>query len=471
MSKIIVSALKAKNELLDGLNQVADVIANTAGPLGRNVVIEQKNDLAPLILNDGVTIAQNITLEDPILNVGCSIIKQVAIETNEIAGDGTTTSVILAQKLVNAAYDLTLQKVNPVILKNQILACSEFVLSQLKELTKEIGNDINLIAHVAAIASNSMPIGKILAKAFDAVGSEGIINVEETQNIKSSLELSEGFKFNGGFLSRYMINDLTRNKVVQNGIKLLIYNKEINNLKPFISLLEKASQYKQPFLIVAKDFGDEVITAFALNKIRNIANIIAVKPTNYFHNLNNLLDDLAAFCNTTVATDHNELMDWDKLPVIERVLVDKNETTIIHVEPERTYFINHLTNLKALKGNTTDRAEQQDLEKRIANLQAKVALIKVSGQTEIEQKEKKYRIEDALNATRHAIESGVIPGGGSAFFRVWEKLSQNDELKTLYPHGWSVCGAALSAPLLKIADNSGIDSNKVLKQMQEDNSP
>lgn len=471
MPKIVLNGAIAKSELLNGLNQAADIITITAGPLGRNVVIEQKNDLAPLIINDGVTIAQNINLEDPILNVGASIIKQVAIETNEIAGDGTTTSVILAHKLINAAYQLTSKNVNPIILKKQILACSEFVVEKLHAQAKQIGYDTNLITHVASIAANSASIGHILAKAFASVGSEGIINVEETQNVQSSLELSEGFKFKGGFLSRYMINDLTRNKVVQNGAKILIYNSEINNLKPFIGLLEKASQYKQPLLIVAKDFSDEVIAAFALNKIRNVANIIAVKPTNYFHNLNNLLDDLAAFCNTQVFTHQTKLPDWEQLVLLERIIIDKTYTTIINSQTQGEYFLQHLNNLKLLKKNTTDRAEQADLEKRIANLEAKVALIKVSGQTEIEQKEKKYRIEDALNATRHAIDSGVVPGGGAAFFRVWKELQVNQKLKNDHPHGWEVCNQALSAPLMTISENSGINSAEVFQKMQDESDP
>ncbi|MDQ0513652.1 chaperonin GroEL [Mycoplasmoides fastidiosum] len=457
MPKIILRSREARDKILSGLNLVADIIAATAGPQGRNVILQQKNLLVPLIINDGVTIAKDISLIDPFENIGAAMVQEVANTTNQDAGDGTTTATILLQALVNLAFENIEDYRDPITLKKEIAEAAQIAVGYLKELIKKIKHNEEIIS-VATIASANPTLARLIGKAYEIVGNDGIIKIETAQTFESSLEVNKGFEFNGGYLSRYMLTDLNQPEINWYDVKILVYNEKFHNLKAIFKILEECSRTKTKLVLIAQSFSDEIIAVLAMNKMKNILDVIAIKPVNYFSDTQLILDDLAVIIGQKPVYLETELtqLSLDDLVIVNQIKITKDQTTIIHQLADESGYHTYLQKLVNQQQQLSPKTrEYDDLQNRIAALQAKIAMIKIGGQTEVEQQEKKYRIEDALNATQHAIKNGVVPGAGMSLFYVAYQLSQ------AYPKpngGTEILIRALKTPALQILANAGVGS-------------
>lgn len=462
MNKIIFSSNQARKKILKGLNLAANTIAITAGPKGRNVILEQKNDLAPLIINDGARIAKDISLIDPVENLGAAIIKQVAMATNAAVGDGTTTATILTQAITNASFNaLITNKVNPIMIKNGINSGVKETLLILKKHSKKI-SQFEDIAAVAKIASGNEKIGHLIATAYNTVGCDGIVNVEMSQTFNSSLEITTGFEFNGGYLSRYMLDELNASEINWYQTKILVFNQKLNSLKPIIHLLEECSKQKIQLVIIAQDFSDEIISALAINKMKKILDVIAIKPINYFSQLQDLLTDLCYVIDQPIYYLDDDLnqLKIEQIKTIHQIKISKQKTIIIHTLENQNNLKNHIKSLQNKQQEyLASSCEFNELIYRIAALEAKVGLIKIGGETEIEQQEKKYRVEDALHATQQALKFGVISGAGMGFYYASEQLNfmlKNQEQDHDFLLGIKIIQQALKAPAIQILINAGV---------------
>lgn len=467
MAKDIKHTSDARQALLDGVNKLADTVKVTLGPKGRNVLLE-KSFGAPQITNDGVTIAQEIELEDKFENMGAQLVVEVASKTNDIAGDGTTTATVLTQAIVQEGMKNVVAGANPVGIRRGIEKATEVAVEALREISTKVDSSES-IEQIAAISSGDPEVGKIIASAMDKVGSDGVITIEESQSIETTLEVVEGMQFDRGYLSQYMVTDSEKMVADLENPYILITDQKISNVQDIVPLLEGIMQQNRPLLIIADDVDGEALPTLVLNKIRGTLDVTAVKAPGFGDRRKGMLEDIAILTGGTVITEDLglELKDTtiDQLGSASRVTVTKDDTVIVEGAGEKELIEQRVALLRAQAEETTSDFDREKLQERIAKLAGGVAVIKVGAATETEIKERKLRIEDALNASRAAVEEGVVAGGGSAFLSILDKLEaidvEGDELT-----GVSIILRALEEPVRQIAKNAGVDGSVIIERLK-----
>ncbi len=471
MSKILKFDDEARRSLEAGVNALADAVKVTIGPKGRNVVLDKKFG-APTITNDGVSIAREIELEDAFENMGAQLVKEVATKTNDIAGDGTTTATVLAQALVREGLRNVAAGANPMGVKRGIEAAVVAAVDGIANIAKEI-DEKSEIAQVAAISAADPQIGKVIANAIDKVGKDGVVTVEESNTFGIDLEFTEGMQFDKGYLSPYFVTDAERQEAVMDDPYLLFVNGKVSNLQELIPVLEKIMQAGKPLVVIAEDVEGEALAGLVVNKIRGSLNAVAVKAPGFGERRKAMLQDMATLTGGQVISEEVGLkLDNTTLDLLGRarkVVIDKDNTTIIEGGGSSEDVNGRVAQIKAEIDNTDSDWDREKLQERLAKLSGGVAVIKVGAATEVELKEKKHRIEDALSATRAAIEEGIVAGGGTALVRVKETVAKAaKKLKGDESTGASIVLNALDAPARLIADNAGLEGAVVVSQLEKE---
>ena len=469
MAKEIKYGVDARNALLEGVDNLADIVKITLGPKGRNVVLDRKYG-SPLITNDGVTIAKEVELKDAFQNMGAQIIKEVSTKTNDVAGDGTTTAVVLAQAIIKEGSKNVAAGANPIILKKGIDKAVEVCVDSLKAASKPISGKDN-IAQVASISAGDAVIGQLISDAMDKVGNDGVITVEESKTMKTELNIVEGMQFDRGYCSPYMATNMEKMEAALDDALILITDKKISNIQELLPLLEQVVKTGKKLLIIAEDVEGEALTTLILNKLRGSFNCVAVKAPGFGDRRKEMLQDIAILTGGTVITSDVgiELKDatLDMLGQAKQVKVDKENTIIVEGAGSKEEIAKRVRQIRALAAETTSEYDKEKYQERLAKLAGGVAVIHVGAATEIEMKEKKLRIEDALNATRAAVEEGIGPGGGVALLSVVKNLKAF--IKTLSGDektGASIILAAIREPLKQIATNAGVDGSVVVYNVE-----
>jgi len=457
----------ARHALERGVNKLADAVKITLGPKGRNVVLEKKYG-SPTITNDGVTIAKEIELEDPFENMGAQLAKEVATKTNDIAGDGTTTATLLAQAMVREGLKNVAAGANPIILKKGIEEAVQAVVDELKKISTPVDQKES-IAQVASISAADEEIGKLIAEAMEKVGKDGVITVEEAKTMGTNLEVVEGMQFDRGYISPYMVTDSERMEAVLEEPYILLTDKKINLIKDLLPILEKTMQQGKPLLIVAEDIEGEALATLVVNKLRGTLNAVAVKAPGFGDRRKAMLSDMAIVTGGQVISEELgktlENTTLDMLGQARQVKVTKEETTIVDGKGNTQEIKNKINQIRLEIEDTTSDYDREKLQERLAKLSGGVAVIQVGAATETEMKEKKHRIEDALSATRAAVEEGVIPGGGVALLQispVLDKLGRTGDAAT----GIAIVQNALAEPLKQIANNSGAEGSVIVEKVK-----
>ncbi|MFA4999886.1 MAG: chaperonin GroEL [Patescibacteria group bacterium] len=477
MSKQIIFDEKARLALKRGVDQLANAVKVTLGPKGRNVVIS-KSYGAPIITKDGVTVAKEIELEDKFENIGAEIIKEVASKTNDAAGDGTTTATVLAQAIINVGLKLVAAGVNPIEIRHGIEKRTAEIVAELKKMSKEISTKEE-IAQVASISANDEEIGKIIAEAMDSVGKEGVITVEEGQSFGIEKEVVEGMQFDKGYISPYMITNQDTMKAEMNDPHILITDKKISSVQDILPLLEKVVQSgKKDLVIIAEDIDGEALATFVVNKLRGTFNVLGIKAPGFGDRRKAMLEDIAILTGGRVITEEIGLK-LDKAEISDlgsarKVVASKDNTTIVDGKGEEKVIKARVEAIRKEKELADSDFDKEKLQERLAKLAGGVAVIKVGAATETEMKEKKYRIEDALNATKAAVEEGVVPGGGLALavacygadFAGFEEELKNDNKQAV---GAKIINQAILEPIKQIAANAGVDGSLILQRTIEEN--
>ncbi|TYO96671.1 chaperonin GroEL [Geothermobacter ehrlichii] len=466
-AKEIKFGQEARAQILAGVNSLANAVKVTLGPKGRNVVIE-KSFGAPLITKDGVTVAKEIELEGKFENMGAQLVKEVASKTSDVAGDGTTTATVLAQAIYREGVKLVTAGHNPMEIKRGIDKAVEAAVADLKELSKPV-KDHKEIAQVGTISANSdETIGNILAEAMEKVGKEGVITVEEAKSMETTLETVEGMQFDRGYLSPYFVTDAERMETVLEDALILIHDKKISNMKDLLPVLEPVAKQGRPLLIIAEDVEGEALATLVVNKLRGTLNIAAVKAPGFGDRRKAMLEDIAILTGGRVISEEVgfklENATIDMLGRAKRIVIDKDNTTIIDGAGTEADIEARVKQIRAQIEETTSDYDREKLQERLAKLVGGVAVIKVGAATETEMKEKKARVEDALHATRAAVEEGIVPGGGVALLRagaVLDKLEVEGEQK----FGVNIVKRALEEPLRQIAANAGLEGSIVVNQV------
>jgi len=470
MAKQLLFEDDARKKILSGIEQLAAAVKVTLGPKGRNVVIDKKFG-SPTITKDGVTVAKEIDLEDPFENMGAQMVKEVAEKTSDIAGDGTTTATILAEAIYRQGLKNVTAGANPMALKRGIEKAVEKVFEELKKLSKPI-KDKKEVAQVGAIAANcDTAIGDLIAEAMEKVGKDGVITVEEAKSTATTLEVVEGMQFDQGYLSPYFVTDAERMEVVLEDPYILIHEKKISSLKDLLPLLEKIARTGRPLLIIAEEVEGEALATLVVNKIRGTLLTCAVKAPGYGDRRKAMLEDIAVLTGGKAITEDLgiklENVDIDDLGRAKRVKVDKENTTIVEGAGKTQAVNGRIAQIKKQIEETDSDYDKEKLQERLAKLAGGVAVINVGAATETEMKEKKARVEDALHATRAAVEEGIIPGGGVGFLRslpALEKLKlEGDEAI-----GVDIVKHALEAPIRQLAENAGLEGSVVLQRVKEE---
>ncbi|MEY8382222.1 chaperonin GroEL [Christensenellaceae bacterium 44-20] len=473
MAKQIKYGEDARRALESGVNQLADTVKATLGPKGRNVVLDKKFG-SPLITNDGVTIAKEIELEDPFENMGAQLVREVATKTNDVAGDGTTTATLMAQAMIREGLKNVAAGANPMVLKKGIMAATEAAVEGLKELSKPIEGSA-AIEQVASVSANDANIGHLIAQAMEKVGNEGVITVEESKTMKTDLVVVEGMQFDRGYASAYMATDTDKMEAVLDDPYILITDKKISNIQEILPLLEQIVQTGKKLLIIAEEVEGEALATLVLNKLRGTFNCVAVKAPGFGDRRKAMLEDIAILTGGTVISEEvgMELKEAtvDMLGSARQVKVDKENTIIVEGkgDPEKIKArVNSIRNQIEDCTSDYDREKQQE---RLAKLAGGVAVIQVGAATETEMKEMKLRIEDALAATRAAVEEGIVPGGGTAMLKVEGKVKalmeqESGDIKT----GVSIVLRALEEPIRQIAANAGIEGSIIVEKVRENQS-
>lgn len=467
MAKEIKYSKDARSSMLKGIDTLADAVKTTLGPKGRNVVLD-KGYGSPLITNDGVTIAKEIELEDSFANMGAKLLYEVANNTNDTAGDGTTTATILAQAMIHRGLNAVSRGANPVLLREGIDMASKKVASQLLEKAHKIESS-NDIASVASISSGSEEIGKIISEAMEKVGKNGVINVDESKSFDTSLEITEGLRYDKGYISPYMVSNREKMTIEMDNPLVFVTDQKISTIQDVLPLLEQIVQMNKPLLIIAEDIENEVISTLVVNKLRGTFNVVATKAPSFGDHQKEFLSDIAIFTGSKFySKDLNmNLKDAqvEDLGTCKRVVIEKEQTTIIEGDKDEEAYNRRISEIEMMIENANSSYDSKRLEERLAKLTNGVAVIKVGATTESELKERKLRIEDALNATKAAIEEGVVIGGGACLLEVYKDLS--DKL-TSYDQdiikGIRVVLESLSEPLYQIAENAGYDGNDIVEK-------
>lgn len=470
MAKTLQFNDDARKALERGVNTLADTVKVTLGPRGRNVVLDKQWG-APTITNDGVTIAREVELKDPYENLGAQLAKEVATKTNDVAGDGTTTATVLAQALVQEGLRNVAAGAAPGQLKAGVEAAVEAVEARLKEIAREVAGSQE-IAHVAALSAQSPEIGEMIAEAFDKVGKDGVITIDESQAASVELEFTEGMQFDKGFLSPYFVTDADRQEAVLSDPYILINQGKISNIQDLLPVLEKVQQAGKPLFIVAEDVEGEALSTLVVNKIRGILNVAAVKAPGFGDRRKAILEDLAILTGGQVVTaDMGMKLDQvtlDQLGTARTVTVTKDYTTVVDGGGSQAEVDARTAQIRGEIEHTDSTWDKEKLQERLAKLAGGVAVIKVGAATEVELKERKHRVEDAVSATRAAIEEGVVAGGGSALIHAAKVLDGNDlGLDGDAATGLSIVRRAVVQPLRQIAENAGQDGYVVASKVAE----
>jgi len=467
-AKIIKFDQDGRNAILKGVNILADTVKVTLGPKGRNVVID-KSYGSPLITKDGVTVAKEIELEDKFENMGAQLVKEVASKTSDVAGDGTTTATVLAQAIYKQGSKLVAAGHNPMEIKRGIDKAVEAIVAELKKISKPI-KDHKEIAQVGTIsANNDKTIGDIIAEAMEKVGKEGVITVEEAKAMETSLETVEGMQFDRGYLSPYFVTDPERMECSIENAMILIHDKKISNMKDLLPVLETSAKSGRPLLIIAEDIDGEALATLVVNKLRGVLNVCAVKAPGFGDRRKAMLEDIAILTGGQVISEEVGFkLDQTTIEMLgqaKRITIDKDNTTIIDGNGKEEAIQGRVKMLRAQAEESSSDYDKEKLQERLAKLVGGVAVIKVGAATEVEMKEKKARVEDALHATRAAVDEGIVPGGGVAYIRAMSAL---DGLKLVNEQqfGVTVIKASLEAPIRQIAENAGIDASIVVDKVK-----
>ena len=467
MAKIVKYSKDARDSVLKGVDTLADAVKITLGPKGRNVVLD-KGYGSPMIVNDGVTIAKEIELEDTFENMGAKMIYEVANHTNDSAGDGTTTATLLAQAMIHSGLDAVEKGSNPVLLREGIELASKKVAEKLLDSARKIDSSKE-IANVAAVSSGSQEIGDIVSQAMDKVGKNGVINVDESKGFDTSLEVTEGLRYDKGYISPYMITDREKMLVEMENPAILVTDQKISNIQEVLPLLEQIVQANKPLLIIADDIENEVVSTLIVNKLRGTFNVVATKAPGFGDNQKANLQDIAILTGATFVSKDLSMqlkdIDMKDLGSAKKIIVEKDHTTLIDGAGSKKAFKERISEIENAIERSTSDYDKKNLKERLAKLTNGVAVIKVGATTESELKEKKLRIEDALNATRAAIEEGIVAGGGCALMSIYKAMK--DEIKndnSDVQKGIAIVFDALKQPLYQIAENAGHNGNKIVDE-------
>ncbi len=471
MAKQLFFDIEARNKMKKGVDILANAVKVTLGPKGRNVVLEKKFG-APSITKDGVTVAKEIELEDPIENMGAQMVKEVASKTADIAGDGTTTATVLAQSIISEGLKNVAAGANPMDLKRGIDKAVAKVVESLNAQSQTIGNDSRKIEQVASIsANNDNNIGKLIAQAFAKVGKEGVITVEEAKGTDTTVDVVEGMQFDRGYISPYFVTNSEKMEVELQTPYILIYDKKISAMKDILHILEKVAQSGRPLLIIAEDLEGEALATLVVNKLRGTIKVAAVKAPGFGDRRKEMLQDIAILTKGTVISEEQgyklEAADLTYLGTAASVTIDKDNTTVVGGKGKKEDITARVNQIKAQIESTTSDYDKEKLQERLAKLSGGVAVLYIGAATEIEMKEKKDRVDDALHATRAAVEEGIVPGGGIAYIRAIESLEKLKGANEDETTGIAIVKRAIEEPLRQIVVNSGIEGSIVVQKVKE----
>ena len=471
MAKEIKFNIEARDQLKKGVDALANAVKVTLGPKGRNVVIDKKFG-SPQITKDGVTVAKEVELENHIENLGAQMVKEVASKTNDDAGDGTTTATVLAQSIINVGLKNVTAGANPMDLKRGIDKAVAKVVQNLKKQSQSVGDDISKIEQVASVSSNNdAEIGKLIATAMQKVKKEGVITVEEAKGTETHVDVVEGMQFDRGFISAYFITDADKMEAVLETPVILLYDKKISTMKDLLPVLEQVAQNGKSLLIIAEDVDAEALATLVVNKLRGALKVAAVKAPGFGDRRKEMLDDIAILTGGTVISEEKgmklEAARLEDLGTADKVNINKENTTIVNGHGDKKGIEARIAQIKGQIDTTTSDYDREKLQERLAKLSGGVAVIYVGAVTEVEMKEKKDRVNDALNATRAAVEEGIIPGGGVAYIRACKELEtlkgDNEDETT----GVAIVRRALEEPMRIIAENAGTDGAVVVQKVKE----
>ena len=471
MAKEIIFEVEARDLLKKGVDALANAVKVTLGPKGRNVVIEKKFG-APLVTKDGVTVAKEIELENRFENVGAQMVKEVASKTADDAGDGTTTATVLAQSIVSVGLKNVTAGANPMDLKRGIDKAVIAVIESLHKQSKGIGDDNKKIEQVAAIsANNDSTIGALIAEAMSKVKREGVITVEEAKTSDTTVEVVEGMQFDRGYISPYFVTDTEKMEAVLENPYILIHDKKVSTMKDLLPILETTAQTGRPLLIIAEDVDSEALATLVVNKLRGSLRIAAVKAPGFGDRRKEMLEDIAILTGGTVISEEKGLkLDTTQLDMLgnaEKVTIDKENTTIVNGAGEKSNITARVSQIKKQIENTTSDYDKEKLQERLAKLAGGVAVLYVGAASEVEMKEKKARVEDALSATRAAVEEGIIPGGGVGYIRAIEALKSLKGANADESTGINIVKRALEEPSRQIVENAGLEGSVVIQRIKE----
>jgi len=470
-AKEIKFNIEAREQLKKGVDQLANAVKVTLGPKGRNVILDKKYG-APLVTKDGVTVAKEIELEDTFENIGAQLVKEVASKTNDDAGDGTTTATVLAQSIVTVGLKNVTAGANPMDLKRGIDKAVEAVIKDLKKQTHTIGDDIEKIEQVASIsANNDHSIGKLIAEAMGKVKKEGVITVEEAKGTETHVDVVEGMQFDRGYISAYFITDPDKMEAVLENAVVLLSDKKISTMKDLLPVLEPVAQQGRPLLIIAEDIDGEALATLVVNKLRGSLKIAAVKAPGFGDRRKEMLEDIAILTGGVVISEEKGLTlegaKMDMLGKAEKIVIDKENTTIVNGAGDKKNIEARIKQIKSQIESTTSDYDKEKLQERLAKLAGGVAVLYVGAASEVEMKEKKARVEDALNATRAAVEEGIIPGGGVAYIRAIKSLDKltgdNEDQNT----GIAIIKRSLEEPTRQIVENAGLEGSVIVQKIKE----
>ena len=468
MAKQILSGDDARHALLKGVNILSNVVKATLGPRGKNIVLDKKFG-SPTSTKDGVTVAKEVELKDPWENMGAQLVKEVASKTSDVAGDGTTTATVLAQAVYSEGLRYVTAGANPTLIKKGIEKAVDTVIGELKKMSREVSGE--MIAQVGAIsANNDLSIGKIIAEAMDKVGKDGVITVEEAKGLETTMETVEGMQFDRGYLSPYFVTDPERMECVLEKPLILLHEKKISNLKDFLPLLENVARMGRPLVVVAEEVEGEALATLVVNKLKGTFQCCAVKAPGFGDRRKAMLEDIATLTGGQVITEEIgvklEKVSADWLGEAKKVVIDKDNTTIVEGMGKAGDVQARIKQIRAQIEDTTSDYDREKLQERLAKMVGGVALIKVGAATETELKEKKARVEDAMHATKAAVEEGIVPGGGVALIRA-QKALEKLQLEGDEQIGANIVKRAIEEPLRQIAANAGFEGSVVVEKVKE----
>jgi chaperonin GroEL len=471
MAKELKFNIEARDLLKKGVDELTNAVKITLGPKGRNVILDKKFG-APMVTKDGVTVAKEIELDEHFENIGAQLVKEVASKTNDDAGDGTTTATVLAQSIVTVGLKNVTAGANPMDLKRGIDKAVKAVVDELKNQSQSIGEDSEKIQQVAAVsANNDMEIGKLIANAMEKVKKEGVITVEEAKTAETSVEVVEGMQFDRGYISPYFITDTDKMEAVLENPYVLLSDKKVSTMKDLLPILEPVAQSGRPMLIIGEDVDGEALATLIVNKLRGSLKIASVKAPGFGDRRKEMLEDIAVLTGGVVISEEKGLtLEGAKLEMLgsaEKIVIDKENTTIVNGGGDKANISGRVKQIKVQIENTTSDYDKEKLQERLAKLAGGVAVLYVGAASEVEMKEKKARVEDALSATRAAVEEGIIPGGGVGYIRAITKLAslkgENEDQDT----GIAIVKRALEEPLRQIVENAGLEGSVVVQKIKE----